>query len=217
MTTVGGGLDNYHYDHLDAELGRRIFAEAENTNNKTDNTRALESGLRIYVSERINFHFRMAESSRRIHDENSLREVRKALELAGMHLDDEVYVFDEVERITSIFFTDRNPPEGYETQFEFDLERWTAKDRKRTVGGRPQDTALRSAMHAIAALHAQIAGGQIRVWEIPTGANSHFPKFAAAVLAPVYGFDKEGRLPWRLSKFWQRERAKMKRSKELSR
>jgi hypothetical protein len=89
---------------------------------------------------------------------------------------------------------------------ELDAKR---RNEEKPDGGRPRDSPLATAMHALADLFIQSMGGHLETWRVPAGPNSYFPRFAAACLAPLLD-EGEGRLVPRIAKFWQREREKMR-------
>lgn len=148
-----------------------------------------------------------------IHNDASISDAMRVLSTAGAELtvQDKVYFAEEieliVERLAARHSTVAKPPD----YFDFLVEKLDAEKRNqgKPKGGRPEDTPLATAMHALVNLYSQALGGQLESWKVPAGENSYFPRFAAACLAPLFD-EGEGKLLPRVAKFWQREREKMR-------
>jgi hypothetical protein len=145
-----------------------------------------------------------------VHSADTIADALKILEQARAVLspDDKRYFVEEIEQIASRLGSQIARPQTFFGFLSAELDAQREKEEK-PDGGRPVDRPLATAMHALANLFIQAMGGHLETWCVPGGSNSYFPRFAAACLAPLLD-EGEGNLVPRLSKFWQREREKMR-------
>ncbi len=155
----------------------------------------------------------------KFHDKHTLVHVYGALIAAGAEdgtysdgtsvILDRPYVAREIEEILTELASRRKPASSYDYWFKEEVKKREAGGRKNSSGGRPRDAAFATAIHRLVDLFICALGGQLEPPEVASGSNSHFPKFAATALAPLYARDTEGNLTLRVAKYWERERKKM--------